>query len=76
MIPVMARKKIPEGPIGKGWVEEVRTEDGLKFVARWQFYVADPDAPEGRRRESVRSAPFGENGNACEAKPDTPDTKL
>ena len=40
------------GPIGSGWVEEVRTDAGIKFVARWQYYVADSDTPEGRRRES------------------------
>src|SRR5581483_6866073 len=48
----MPRKKILDGPIGNGWVEEVRSEDGLKYVARWQRYVADPGAPDGRRRES------------------------
>ena len=48
----MPRKKLLNGAIGNGWVEEIRTIDGTKFVARWQFYVADPDAPDGRRRES------------------------
>jgi integrase len=33
-------------------VEEIRTQAGTKFVARWQYYVADPEAPGGRRRES------------------------
>lgn len=33
-------------------MEEVRTVDGTKYVARWQYYIADPEAPEGRRRES------------------------
>jgi integrase len=33
-------------------VEEVRTEGGIKYIARWQYYVADPEAAEGRRRES------------------------
>jgi integrase len=27
------------GPIGKGWVEEVKTKDGTRFVARWNVYV-------------------------------------
>ena len=48
----MPRKKLMHGPIGSGWVEEVRTDAGIKFVARWQYYVADSDTPEGRRRES------------------------
>src|SRR5262245_24315340 len=48
----MPRKKILDGPIGNGWIEEVRADDGVKFVARWQKYVADPTAPHGRRRES------------------------
>jgi integrase len=48
----MPRKKILDGPIGNGWVEEVRADDGVKFVARWQKYVADSTAPDGRRRES------------------------
>jgi len=41
-----------EGPIGNGWVEEVKTDDGVKFIARWQYYVADPAQADGRRRES------------------------
>jgi integrase len=31
-------------------VEEVRTEGGVRFVARWKKYIPDPDAQEGRRR--------------------------
>jgi len=46
------RKRILEGPIGNGWVEEIHTEEGIKYIARWQRYVADPTAPDGRRRES------------------------
>src|SRR5215472_5146771 len=46
----MAKKRITEGPIGNGWVEEVRTEDGVRFVARWKKYIADPNAPAGRQR--------------------------
>ena len=48
----MPRKKLLFGPIGNGWVEEVRTSAGTKFVARWQYYVVDPAEPDGRRRES------------------------
>jgi hypothetical protein len=36
----MPRKKLMYGPIGNGWVQEVRTEDGIKFVARWQLWVS------------------------------------
>ncbi|HEX4594016.1 MAG TPA: site-specific integrase [Bryobacteraceae bacterium] len=46
----MARKRIVEGPIGNGWIDEVRTDNGVRFVARWKKFVADPEAPEGRRR--------------------------
>lgn len=48
----MPRKKTLYGPIGNGWVEEVRTEEGIKFIARWQYYLADPETHEGRRRAS------------------------
>jgi hypothetical protein len=47
----MPRKKLLDGPIGNGWVQEVRTENGIKFIARWQYYVADPTAADGRTRE-------------------------
>jgi integrase len=46
----MPRRRIQEGPIGNGWVEEIRTEAGIKFVARWKKFIADPAAPGGRRR--------------------------
>jgi hypothetical protein len=47
----MPRKKLLFGPISNAWVDEVRTSDGTKFVARWQYYVVDPAEPDGRRRE-------------------------
>jgi integrase len=46
----MARKKVLEGPIGNGWVEEAKTDKGVRFVARWKKFVAAPTAKEGRRR--------------------------
>ena len=48
----MPRKKLLQGPIGNGWVEELWTEEGIKYIARWQYYVGDTAVPEGRRRES------------------------
>ena len=46
----MPKKRITEGPIGNGWIDEVRTEAGVKFVARWKKYIADDTAPGGRQR--------------------------
>lgn len=46
----MAKTKITQGPLGNGWIEEVKTPTGTKFVARWNSYVSDPSAPGGRRR--------------------------
>jgi hypothetical protein len=46
-ISCMPRKKVMEGPIGTGWIDEVQTGDGKKFVAKWNKFVADPEADEG-----------------------------
>jgi integrase len=46
----MPKPKITDGPIGHGYIDELRTDDGVRFVARWQKFVPDPDAPGGRRR--------------------------
>ena len=46
----MPKTKISHGPLGNGWIEEVKTPAGIKFVARWNSYVSDPTAPGGRRR--------------------------
>jgi integrase len=47
----MAKRSIAEGPIGSGWVEEVKSRDGVQFVARWNQFVRDASKPGGRRRE-------------------------
>ncbi|MGC1450738.1 MAG: hypothetical protein WA830_11930 [Candidatus Sulfotelmatobacter sp.] len=44
------------GPVGDGWVEEVKTSKGSRFVAYWQVYVEDASRPDGRRRK--RNGPF------------------
>ena len=46
----MPRKKVLEGPIGTGWIDEVQNAVGKKFVAKWNKFVADPTKPEGRQR--------------------------
>ncbi|HLK65031.1 MAG TPA: site-specific integrase [Bryobacteraceae bacterium] len=46
----MAKKRILEGPIGNGWIDEVETASGSVFIARWNRFVKDNTAPEGRRR--------------------------
>lgn len=46
----MPRKSIKSGPIGNGWIEEKRTERGVRFIAYWQKYVPDDLAPLGRRK--------------------------
>ncbi|MGA8030513.1 MAG: site-specific integrase [Bryobacteraceae bacterium] len=38
------------GPIGKGWVAEVKTQDGARFVARWNAY----EIQNGRRVRVIR----------------------
>jgi integrase len=48
----MPRIKASTGPIGSGWVEEITTESGTRFVARWKAYEADADSPDGRKRVS------------------------
>jgi integrase len=50
MMPNMPKKRIVEGPIGNGWIDEVRTDEGVRFVARWKKYIADGTLPEGRQR--------------------------
>lgn len=37
------------GPIGNGYVQEIRTSEGTRFVARWQAYILSPDG-NGRKR--------------------------
>jgi len=46
----MAKKRIVEGPIGNGWIDEVKTASGSVFIARWNRFVKDNTVPEGRRR--------------------------
>ena len=46
----MAKKRIVEGPIGNGWIDEVKTAVGTVFIARWNRFVKDNTVPEGRRR--------------------------
>jgi integrase len=46
----MPRKRAISGPAGGGWVEEVRTAEGVRFVAYWQKYVPDSSDPLGRRK--------------------------
>jgi integrase len=46
----MAKKRVLEGAIGNGWIDEVKGASGTAFVARWNEYVKDAAAPEGRRR--------------------------
>ena len=46
----MAKKRIIEGPIGSGWIDEVKTASGVVFFARWNCFVKDASAPGGRRR--------------------------
>jgi hypothetical protein len=46
----MPKQRILDGPIGNGWIDEVRNADGIHFVARWKKYIPDPSAPEGRQR--------------------------
>jgi len=36
------------GPIGHGWVTKQKTADGLRWIAKWQEYKADPSKPGGR----------------------------
>jgi len=38
------------GIIGKGWVEEKKTTKGIKFIARWAKWEADPSSPTGRKK--------------------------
>lgn len=49
-MPNMPKQRIIDGPIGNGWIDEVRTDKGVHFVARWKKYIPDPNAPEGRQR--------------------------
>jgi hypothetical protein len=37
--------------------KEVRTENGIKFIARWQSYVADSNTYEPARRKSLAATP-------------------
>jgi len=46
----MSKRRITEGPIGSGWIEAVPSASGIVFVARWNCFVRDDSAPEGRRR--------------------------
>src|SRR5664279_5492524 len=55
----MPRKASKSGPIGNGWIEEKRTEKGIRFVAYWQKYVPDELAPMGRRKEYGGSHDLG-----------------
>lgn len=55
----MPRKALKSGPIGNGWIEEKRTEKGIRYVAYWQKYVPDESAPMGRRKEYGGSHDLG-----------------
>ena len=55
----MPRKAAKSGPIGNGWIEERRTERGVRFVAYWQKYTPDASAPMGRRKEYGGSHDLG-----------------
>ena len=46
----MPRQRIADGPMGNGWIEEVKTKRGTRFVAKWNNFVKDDAAPGGRRR--------------------------
>jgi integrase len=46
----MSKKRIVEGPIGHGWIEEVKSDSGTVFVARWNCFVKDAAASDRRRR--------------------------
>ena len=46
----MSKTRITEGPIGIGWIDEVKGASGTEFVARWNCFIKDPNAPDGRRR--------------------------
>jgi hypothetical protein len=50
----MPRKKLLDGPVGNGWVQEVRTEDALKSKGaaekKWAaFGIASWDEPSNCR---------------------------
>jgi hypothetical protein len=36
-------KVLKLGPIGKGYVQEIKTKNGTRFVARWNAYVQSDD---------------------------------
>jgi integrase len=47
-------KKPPKlGPIGKGFVQEVKTKDGTRYVARWNAFVLD----ESGERKRIQCGP-------------------
>ena len=41
-------KALKLGPIGKGFVQEVRTNNGTRYVARWNAYVLNQDGSRQR----------------------------
>jgi integrase len=47
------RKPPKIGPIGKGWINEVATKDGIRYVARWNAYVWN-----GEERRKVQAGPY------------------
>ena len=55
----MPRKASKSGPIGNGWIQEKRTEKGIRFVAYWQKHTPDESAPMGRRKEYGGSHDLG-----------------
>lgn len=55
----MAKRPILEGPIGNGWIDQVKQPDGIHFIARWNRFVRDETAPGGRRRERGGSYDLG-----------------
>ena len=55
----MAKHRISEGPIGNGWIDAVSTATGIVFIARWNIFIPDDSAPEGRRRVRGGSLEIG-----------------
>lgn len=45
------------GPVGNGWIEEVKTGDGTRFVAQWKIYVTKDGVTKRVRGGSYELGP-------------------
>jgi len=50
-------RRVKLGLIGKGWVEQIKRQDGSRFVARWNAFVVRDDIRQRVKCGALRTRP-------------------